>query len=394
MSDSALNYPSNTPAPQGDPLPSPPPEGDGPDLHLHRQVRNFIVATEHELVAALLTYADVMPPTLISIGKAALRAPGKVMAMPEGAALEGVHIDRLPRWPVFVLLSCLAALEPERREAEWRKALPGAVAVEISMAAADLLDEIADADPSPIVREYGPGQALNTANLMLVMSQQLLLRSAQGAGGVRALAALEALQGMLVRAATGQHLDMLYERLGPDEVTLEMSAHMTELKAGALISGACRIGALLSGAGEEVVEMVASFGKEIGSIAQLINDVQDVVPHMAHEDEAAAPGVPGAESMAPFPAPKTDLRQRKRTLPVVFTLRDDSPQANAVQRAFRGEEDIGEDEMRRAILEVGGIHFANLIAEVHRQKALEIIEQIDSIRPGSRAILSLLVSGG
>jgi geranylgeranyl pyrophosphate synthase len=259
------------------------------------------------------------------------------------------------------------------------------VAVEIAMAAADLLDEIADDDPSPIVREYGPGQALNTANLMLVIAQQALLRSALSGGGESALASLGTMQDMLVEAATGQHLDMLYERLGPHDVTPEMSVQMTDLKAGALISGAMRIGALLSGAGEDVVGLLAGVGKEIGSIAQLTNDVQDIIPGAAAASES-----PGEEEVA-FPAPKTDLRQRKRTLPIVFALRDDSQEPNAVQRAFGGEEGITEEEMRQAVVQAGGVQFANLIAEVHRQRALELITKLDLLRPGAHIVLAPLL---
>src|SRR5436189_5387074 len=87
--------------------------------------------------------------------------------------------------------------------------------------------------------------------------------------------ALGALQDMLVQAATGQHLDMLYGRMGADEVTLEMSFEMTALKAGSLVSGACRMGALMAGAEERVVEELARFGKEVGSIAQLTNDIPE-----------------------------------------------------------------------------------------------------------------------
>src|SRR5207253_6925721 len=137
---------------------------------------------------------------------------------------------------------------------------------------------LTDDDPSVFVQEYGPGHALITGNLMLVMAQQVLLRSAKGDVGPRAALALAALQEMLVKAAMGQHLDMLYERLGPDEVSLEMSAHMTELKAVAPVSAAYRIGAIMAGAEDSVVELLARLGNELGSIGQLVNDVDGILP--------------------------------------------------------------------------------------------------------------------
>jgi geranylgeranyl pyrophosphate synthase len=362
-----------------------------------QQLEEFIAASREELVAMLSNYLDVMTPELVRMGKFALSGPGKVLHLPEtppGTPYPALSAQDTPSWMLNVILACMAALPPERR-GEWRVSLPGVVAVELSMAAADLLDELADDDPSPFVREFGPGQALNTGSLMLVMAQQALtpgpkfrVQSPESSSGDSrpgtldsglALKALGALQDMLVQAAVGQHLDMLYDKLGPDEVDLEMSGRMTDLKAGALVEGASRIGAILSGAEDRVVELVARFGKASGSIAQIINDVQDVIPL----DKQAG--------MGDIPERKTDIRLRKRTLPIVFALREEGPQPNAVQRAFQGEEAVDEEELRRVIVATGAVNFANLIAEVHRQKALEALEELEALRQGARDLLLLLL---
>lgn len=337
-------------------------------------------AVYEELKSILLSYSGVMPASLIEIGKAALSTPGKVMSTP----FEGDPARvRAPRWPLAVTLSYQAASQPEDRD-NWTRAVPAAAAVEIAMAAADLLDELTDQDPSPVIERYGPGQALNAGNLMLVMAQQSLLRDALGAlgnGGERAMSALDALQNMLVEAAVGQHLDMLYERMGPAEVTVEMSNAMTQMKAGALISGACRIGALTAGAPAQVVKLLARFGREIGGIAQLENDLRDVLPLSALV--GAAPN-----------QQKTDLLLRKRTLPIVFTLLDDSEEPNALQQAYSSNDDMGdidEEHLRETVLAVGGIQFGELILSVHRENALEALAELEELRPGATAILSLLL---
>ena len=192
---------------------------------------SLVSSVYDELKRVLLSYSDLMAPRLIEMGKAALSVRGKVMS----TSLSGdPALVRAPRWPLMVALSYQAAAAPEDRES-WQRVVPAAAAVEIAMAAADLLDEIADQDPSPLVERYGPGQALNTANLMLVMAQQTLARAALDRGGDLSLASLEALQNMLVEAAVGQHLDMLYETMPPTDVTVEMSNAMTQMKAGALM---------------------------------------------------------------------------------------------------------------------------------------------------------------
>ena len=346
--------------------------------------RPYIHAAHRQLTDTLLSYRDLLPESLIWMGKFALSGRRKLFSMPgldQGAGATLLKAADAP-WPLDVLLSCEAALKPSARE-RWRDALPAAVAVEIAMSAADLLDELTDDDPSPFVEKYGRGQALNTGNLMLVMAQEVLQRHALNTGSRQPLLALAALQEMLAQAALGQHLDMLYEGMALDEVTLDMSVRMTELKAGALVSGACRIGALMAGADDRIVDLLARFGKANGAIAQLANDAQDVTPRVSGDE----PDI--------LPERKTDLRMRKRTLPIVFALRDDSPQPNALQRAFSGDptQPMDEEELRRAIVDAGGLQFVNLIIEVHRQNALEVLAELESLRPGAQAILRPLLPG-
>jgi geranylgeranyl diphosphate synthase type I len=339
------------------------------------------------LKAALLRYAGLLPPDLITLGKMALHARGKVMAW--SRAQETGAEASLPRWPLFVLLSCRAALAATER-GRWREAIPAAVAVEIAIAAADLIDEWTDADDSAVIEQYGPGQAINAANLMLVMAQQVLVWETQRPGGsAHAVAALGALQDMLVEAAVGQHLDMAYERKPYRDVTPEMSGEMTDKKAGALIGGACRMGALMAGANDEVTTLMWRFGRQVGGMAQLANDIQDVLP-------------PGTEVVTPdgsdalIAPPKTDLARRKRTLPIVFALREESADPNAVQRAYAGGPDAGsidEDAMRRAVMEASGVNFAHLVLDVYRNNATESLDALEALRPGALDVLSPLLGG-
>lgn len=354
------------------------------------EIRQFLEATDEQLTAALLEYAALMPLSLVTIGKLALSAPGKVMsAVPLMQQASPSLPSPLPRWPLYVIEAFRVG--SQAGGADWREALPGAVAVELAMTAADLLDELTDDDPSPVIARYSPGQALNAGSLMLVMSQQVLLKAAQSSGNARYLAALAALQEMLVEAAVGQHLDMLYDRMAPDEVTLEMSADVTAKKAGALIAGAWRVGALISGADAPTVDLLTTLGREIGGIAQLSNDLQDVLPLDITLD--AAVGL----SDGPPPERKTDLRLHKRTLPIVFTLRDDGDEPNPVQRAFRDPgyaATADEEALRRAVLEAGGVRFAQLVMEVHAQNIRRLLAELEELRPGVSEMLAYLLPEG
>lgn len=351
--------------------------------YFHPDVAPYLHAVGATLKATLDSYAGTLPPSLVQIGKEALSAPGKVMAETLAQITGGGDPTSLPlpRWPLYVILSYVASLREEER-ATWQEAVPAAVALEIAIAATDILDELADADPSPIIRQHGPGQAMNTANLMLVVAQQTLLKRGMEPGGERALQALDALLDIGLEAGVGQHLDMLYGGVGPQDVTLDMSAHVTSLKAGALIGGACRIGALMAGAQGEVLELITRFGREMGGMAQVLNDIQDVLPQTT------------AGQIEDLPGRKTDLSLRKRTLPVVFTLREEGPEPNILQRSFSGTGEAQPDEeaMSQAILDAGGVHFAQLVIEVHRQNVIQTLEELEAIRPGARNVLSPLFS--
>ncbi len=76
-------------------------------------------------------------------------------------------------------------------------------------------------------------------------------------------------------------------------------------KTGSLIGTSCRFGAMLSGAGEGTVEVVARFGERFGVAFQLSDDLLDVASTSAESGKT----------------PGTDLREGVRTLPVLYALR-------------------------------------------------------------------------
>jgi geranylgeranyl diphosphate synthase type I len=354
---------------------------DQPDSGLDFQ--EVMREVDTALKAALLRYATLLPPSLVTLGKMALGAPGKVMFW--SALIDRGEDAPLPKWPLMAILSYQAAL-PAAERASWRAAMPAAVAVELTIAAADLIDEAADNDPSPVIEQYGAGQALNTANLMLVMAQQVLAWEARD-GNAGAMGALGALQDMLVEAAVGQHLDMAYETMGPQEVSPDMSGEMTEKKAGALMAGTLKMGALMAGADDGVVELLSQIGRSLGGIAQIANDLQDVLPR-----DAVVVDDSGREIEVKS-EPKTDLRLRKRTLPIVYALREEAAEPNPLQVAFSKPSDEHEDEeaLRQAVVDAGGTRFAYLVTELYQNQAAEALDALEALRPGARQVLAPLL---
>jgi len=284
------------------------------------------------------------PPTLRQMVEDALRQPGHAFASPPGL-----------KWPLFVLLSCQSS-----SGGEWRQALPAAAAFELMSASLEIVDDLQDGDVSPLQIKYGDAQALNTAFLLFVLAHRALWRLVRwNVSAEKRIAVAEALSMVATTVGSGQHLDLLYE--SRPEVSQDECLQAISEKSAGLVSGAFRIGALLGTVGKPLVEKYAELGWHLGMYGQLANDIEDVLP-----------GRIG----------KSDIRRGKKTLPLVFGLNG----ANNRSVATSGDE----AELRASLWKCGALHYTWVIAEVHRQKAKEIVALLEQVRP-AEAILGPLM---
>jgi heptaprenyl diphosphate synthase len=109
------------------------------------------------------------------------------------------------------------------------------------------------------------------------------------------------------RLVTGQ----LRESLGPrpDDDLLQHYMTVVADKTGSLIAAAARFGALMSGAGQELVATLTEFGEHIGIAFQLADDILDICGDVAESGKR----------------PGTDLREGVPTLPTLYVRADPSP---------------------------------------------------------------------
>ncbi|MCS6772606.1 MAG: polyprenyl synthetase family protein [Thermoflexales bacterium] len=201
--------------------------------------------------------------------------------------------------PVLTLLSCEACGE------DWQKALPAAAAVELLHNFSLIHDDIEDRDElrrgRPTVWAiWGVPQAINAGDAMFVLAHLALLRSAaRGVPADRLVRAMLAFEQMCLQLTIGQHLDLSFETRS--DVTAEEYMRMIAGKTAALISAACRIGAIIAGAEDAQVEVLAAFGHNLGLSFQLQDDVLGIW------------GDPNQTGK-----PTSDLIHRKKTLPVLY----------------------------------------------------------------------------
>ena len=200
----------------------------------------------------------------------------------------------------------LALLGAEASGADPRIALPGAVAVELvhnfSLVHDDLMDRDAKRRHRPTVWAlWGDATAVLAGDAMLSLAHEVLADChsphsphAEVAATVIAIATRE-----LIR---GQAQDSAFEKRS--DVTLDECLDMVRGKTGALMSASAVIGAVLAGAAASLTDALAAYGAHLGLAFQLVDDLL---------------GIWGRPEVTGKPV-YSDLRSRKKTLPVTWTV--------------------------------------------------------------------------
>jgi geranylgeranyl diphosphate synthase, type I len=213
-------------------------------------------------------------------------------------------------------------------------AVAGAVAVELVHNFSLLHDDVMDRDPTrrhrPTVwAEFGTGPAILAGDAMLALALDVLAAERVPApdGGRTPEARLAACVQELVE---GQMDDLAFEHR--DDVELAECLRMAERKTGALLGAACAVGAGCAGAAEPVVRGLDEFGRGVGVAFQLVDDLL---------------GIWGDPMRTGKPV-RSDLRSRKKSLPVVAALRSPTTEAYELDVLYTRERDLSEAELERA----------------------------------------------
>ncbi len=250
--------------------------------------------------------------------------------------------------PALALLSARAAgVAPQRGVAP-------AVAVELVHNFSLLHDDIMDSDTERRHRPtawtvFGIGAAILAGDALLALAQDALLEdvSPQSPWAARCLSAA------VQRLIAGQGADLAFERR--DDVTLDECLEMAGDKTAALMACACSIGVIHVGAPPNLAMGLAGFGAHVGLAFQLTDDLL---------------GIWGAPEVTGKPV-HSDLRARKKSLPVVAALTSDTRAGEELRSCLAGADPLSEDDLLRAaslVEEAGGRQWAE--AEADKQLSL------------------------
>ncbi|MFE7133590.1 polyprenyl synthetase family protein [Streptomyces sp. NPDC057638] len=199
--------------------------------------------------------------------------------------------------PALALLSAEAAGAPPE------VGVPGAVAVELVHNFSLLHDDLMDGDEQRRHRDtvwkvHGPAQAILVGDALFALANEVLLELGTVEAG-RATRRLTAASRSLI---DGQAQDISYEHR--ERVTVEECLEMEGNKTGALLACAVSIGAVLGGADDRTADTLETYGYHLGLAFQAIDDLLGIW---------GDPVSTGKQTWS-------DLRQRKKSLPVVAAL--------------------------------------------------------------------------
>jgi geranylgeranyl diphosphate synthase type I len=267
--------------------------------------------------------------------------------------------------------STLAMLSAEAAWADGRVGIPGGVAIELvhnySLIHDDVMDEDRERRHRPTVWTlWGVGPAIIAGDALENLAHQVLLEAPDGHGALAAAALAEATAEMIA----GQADDLAFE--ARRTVSVEECMSMSMAKTGALLGCAASIGAILAGAPPATVGALRDFGRHLGLAFQAVDDLLGIWGDPARTGKPAG----------------NDLRQRKKSLPVVAALAAGGEEADELRELLIGPDAaapsaalpaLTADQVQRAAWLVeacGGREWAAVRAKAHLDAALGSLERV------------------
>jgi heptaprenyl diphosphate synthase len=220
--------------------------------------------------------------------------------------------------------------------------VPAAVAVELTHLATLYHDDVID---EARTRRGIPSANARWDNTVAILTGDYLFARASEISSSLGTEVTRLLAMTIGRVCEGQIREV--QGLGRVDADEPIYLDVIRRKTASLIATSCRLGGMVSGAGQEAVEGLERFGHALGVAFQLSDDIMDLI-----SDRATLGKEPGA-----------DLREGVYTLPVIYALH---------QSARR-------DEMR-ALLEAGPPEGERLAA------ALKIVRSDGSLELARRAV--------
>ena len=248
-----------------------------------------------------------------------------------------------------------------------------AVAIELVHDFSLLHDDIMDGDLTRRHRLaawslFGVSEALLAGDMLVTLACDLLA----GRPGLKALTTA------VLDLCAGQSADLAFEHR--PEVGVAECLAMAAGKTGALLAAACGLGALAGGGDARQVDLLTEFGRHLGLAFQLVDDLLGIW------GDPAATGKPA----------RSDLANRKKSLPVVAALASGTTQGQHLAWLYQREHDGDPDTLDHlaALIDGAGARaWAQAEADRHLDAALDCLSRaVPQPATGDLTVLARLVT--
>ena len=209
--------------------------------------------------------------------------------------------------------------------------------------------------------EYDMPTAINAGDAMLAIAFERLVQ-AENLEPHDVAPLVNRIAWMVRRVSEGQQLDIEFEeRLNVSE---EDYLEMIEGKTAVMFLTCAEIGARVSGADDEVIQLMAQWGLSVGLCFQLMDDLIDVL------SDSATLGKPAG----------SDVAQGKRTLMVIHALQQPESEAKEILLKVLGKgDDVAPEDLQaglNALEELGSIAYAREKAVAYHAEAHECLDRL------------------
>jgi geranylgeranyl diphosphate synthase type I len=210
-------------------------------------------------------------------------------------------------------------------------AVPAAVAVELVHNFSLLHDDVMDRD---VIRRHRPTAWSVFGSNAAILAGDALLTSAfdilAASGHSAAVEGIRMLSAAVLDLLHGQSADLAFEQR--DDVDLPECVRMTRGKTAALLGCSCALGTVFGGGNPEQVALLRGFGEHLGLAFQHVDDLL---------------GIWGDPVVTGKPV-YSDLRSRKKSLPVVAALISGTPAGRELAALYHRDRSLSDADLVRA----------------------------------------------
>jgi geranylgeranyl pyrophosphate synthase len=253
-------------------------------------------------------------------------------------------------WPLIPLMVCEAIC------GHFEHAIPAASALQLLLTAGDVFDDIEDADSSDsLSARYGSALATNVATTLLILSEKAITRlKERGVADFTIVRIMNVVSSYYTNACAGQHLDLSLDSETP--VSEDMYFQIMEMKSASQVECAFKVGAILARAKQELVDMFAKFGHNLGISSQIANDIQGFING-------------------------SDIAKHAISLPIVYALtQTDNSACGELRHIFSEPAKSVHDaiQIRDILFRTGAIHYAMIKMEYYKQLARNMLVKAEA----------------